>query len=56
MFFIEIESKISKPNLWLLKGKCWDGLGGWDWHIFTRLYTKLISNKDLLYRPGKSIQ
>ena len=35
-----------------------DKWGGWDWHIYIYilLYTKFISNKDLLYSTGKSIQ
>ena len=46
---IETNSKISKPNLWLPKGKHWGE--GWI-GIYTLLYTKLISNKDLLYSSG----
>ena len=43
------DSKISRPNLWLPKGKCWgrDKLGEW---------VKWVSNKDLLYRIGKDTQ
>ena len=36
----ETDSKISKPNLGLPKGKYGgrDKLGGWDWHIHTAIY------------------
>ena len=36
----EIDSKISKPNLWLPKGNSEgrDILGGWEWHIYTTIY------------------
>ena len=33
----EIEPQMWKTNIWILMGKKqgWDGLGGWDWHIYT---------------------
>ena len=35
----ETNAQISKPNLWLPKGKLWSGdkWGEWDWHIHTTL-------------------
>lgn len=53
----ETDSKIVKPNIRLPKGKHWgrNKLGSWDWHN-TSLYTKSISNKDLLHTTGKSTQ
>ena len=51
----ETESKISKPNLRLPKGKHWrrDKLGGWI-NIYTLVHIKEISNRDLLSSTGKS--
>ena len=54
----ETDTKISKPDLRLPKGKyCWEGwIGRLGIGIYTLLYTKSISNKDLLYSLGKYIQ
>ena len=40
MYKTEIDSKMSKPNLWLQKGntKGRDIFGGWDSHIDTTIY------------------
>ena len=53
----EIESQMQKTNLWLPGGK--HG-GGINWEIgidiYTLLYIKQITNKDLLYSTGNSTQ
>ena len=53
----ESDSKISKPNLWLPKGKHWGG--GIKWEAGIDIYTPYIymewmNNKDLLQSTGKS--
>ena len=47
----ETDSKILKPNLGLWKGKHWGGRKNWEIGIgiYTILYTKFISNKDLQF-------
>ena len=48
--------KVFDTILWLPKGK---PLEGWIERlrlVYTQCYTKLISNEDLLYSSGKSIQ
>ena len=51
----ETESQTQRKNLWLPQGK---GGGGIDWEIgidmYTLLYLKQITNKDLLYSTGNS--
>ena len=53
----EIESQMQKTNLWLPGGK---GMGRTNWEIgidvYTLLYIKQITNKDLLYSTGNSTQ
>ena len=53
----EIESQMQKTNLWLPGGK---GGGGINWEIgidiYTLLYIKYTTNKDLLYSTGNSTQ
>ena len=37
----ETDSQILKKNLWLPKGtsgRGWDGLGLWDWHMYTEVH------------------
>ena len=52
----EIESQMQKTTLWLPGGKG----GGINWDIgidiYTLLYIKQITNKDLLYSTGNSTQ
>ena len=53
----EIESEMQKTKLWLPGQK---GRGGIHWEIgidiYTLLYMKQITNKDLLYSTGNSTQ
>ena len=51
----EIKSQMQKTNLWLLREKHGDNLGDWT-DIYTPVYIKQITNKDLLYRTGNSTQ
>ena len=48
----EIESKKQKINLWLPREK---GIN-WETDIYTLLYIKLVTNKNLLYSTGNSSQ
>ena len=46
-------------NKLLVTGGKQDGgnkLGDWDWHIYTLLHIKEITNKDLLYSMGNNTQ
>ena len=53
----EIELQMQQTNLWLPGGKAG---GGINWEIgidiYTLLYIKQITNKDLLYSTGNSTQ
>ena len=53
----EADSQTSKTNLWLPK---WERGGGINWEIgtdiYTLLYIKQITNKDLLYSTGNYTQ
>ena len=54
----ETDSQTSKTNLWLPKGKGWGGGVNQEVgiNIYTLLYTKQITNKDVLYRTENSTQ
>ena len=53
----EVDSQIQKTNLWLPGYEEW---GGKNWEIgidiYTLLYIKQITNKNLLYNTGNSTQ
>ena len=53
----EIEPQMQKTNLWLPRGK---GQGEINWEtgidIYTILYIKQITNKNLVYSTGNSTQ
>ena len=53
----EVDSQTQKTDLWLPKGKGWEGIN-WEFGInrYTPLYIKYINNKDLLYSTGNSAQ
>ena len=57
LFTKQKDSQILKTNLWLPKGK-WHGKGNQEIgiDIYTSLYIKQITNKDLLYHTGNSTQ
>ena len=53
----ETDSQTQRMNLWLQRGRVWGGIVrefGND--IYTILYLKWITNKDLLYSAGNSAQ
>ena len=53
----EIDPQAQKPNLWLPKGKREGGINQeFGINIYTPLYVKYITNKDLLYSTGNYAQ
>ena len=54
----ETDSQTSRTNLWLPGGGRWRGGIDWEFGIdmYTLLYLKQITNKDLLYSTGNSAQ
>ena len=57
IYKIEVESQMQKTNLWLPGNKGWGGIN-WETGIdlYTLLYIKQITNKNLLYSTSNSIQ
>ena len=62
VFRAEIETQMQRTNVWTPRGESGRGGGGglMNWEIgidiYTLLFTKQITNKDLLYRKGNSTQ
>jgi len=53
----EADSQTSRTNLWLPAGRMEEGIvGEFGMDVYTRLYLKWITNKDLLYSTGNSAQ
>ena len=57
MYKTEIDPETQKTNLWLQKGKGGRGINQeFEINTYAQLYTKQITNKDLLYSTGNYIQ
>ena len=56
IFNREIDTQAQKTNLWLSKGKGGGINQEFEINIYTLLYIKQVTNKDLLYSTGKYTQ